>query len=205
MKIKEIHLETHRLEDLKAFYTDVLGFPLKSNRKNAFTVQTGESRLAFLRTQGLEEPFYHFAFNIPENQIEDAARWVQERTPLISREEQTIFHLESWNSQAIYFHDPAGNIVELIARHHLRNASTSPFSVNSILSISEIGVVVENVQLFSEQLQRELNLSLWKGNNEDFAAVGDEEGLFIVVQAGRPWFPTDRPAESFPVSVDPGL
>ncbi len=204
MNIREIHLETHCLEELKEFYTGVLGFPLISGRKNAFTIETGKSRVTFLRTRTDVEPFYHFAFNIPENQIEEAARWVQERTPLISRNEQTIFHIERWNSHAIYFHDPAGNIVELIARHNLKNADSEPFSVKSIRSVSEVGVVVENVQLFSEQLQQELHISVWDKADENFAAVGDEEGMFIIVLAGRPWFPTNRPAEIFPVSVDPG-
>nr|NIR47669.1 glyoxalase [candidate division KSB1 bacterium]NIV05184.1 glyoxalase [candidate division Zixibacteria bacterium]NIS23258.1 glyoxalase [candidate division KSB1 bacterium]NIT70140.1 glyoxalase [candidate division KSB1 bacterium]NIU23790.1 glyoxalase [candidate division KSB1 bacterium] len=94
-------------------------------------------------------------------------------------------------------------IVEFIARHNLDNASEEEkFSANSILSVSEIGIPVEDVRLFSQHLQQEQEIPLWDGDEKKFAALGDEEGLFIVVPLGRPWLPVGPPAKEFPVTVD---
>lgn len=38
---------------------------------------------------------------------------------------------------------------------------------------------------FCQQLNARLGLERWRGNDIDFAAVGDEEGLFIVTVNGR--------------------
>jgi hypothetical protein len=94
--------------------------------------------------------------------------------------------------------------VELIARHSLSNRSGNKFSAQSILSVSEIGYVVEDVRLFSEHIKEELKLDLWDGDEQQFAAVGDEEGLLIVVPVDRNWFPVDKPAEIHPVTVNVG-
>ena len=204
MKIIELQLETHRLDELKKFYTKTLELPLLSESKKGFSFQAGLTKIKFSRASQWEEPFYHFAFNIPENQIEEAKRWLSSRVQLIEKGGQDLFYFESWNAVALYFYDPAGNIVEFIARHNLRNRSQAQFSGKSILSVSEIGYAVEDVHLFCEHIKQELNLTLWDGDEKQFAAVGDEEGLFIVVSQDRPWFPVDKPAESYPVLVNVG-
>ncbi|RMF57651.1 MAG: hypothetical protein D6748_10715 [Calditrichaeota bacterium] len=204
MRIKELQLETHLLKELKHFYNVLLGFQLLREKKDAFTVKIGHSHLTFLTAQEGEEPFYHFAFNIPENQIIEAAGWVSQKIPLITVNEEEIFVFPSWNAHSIYFFDPAGNIVEFIARHNLKNASRKKFSAKSVLNISEIGIPTDNVKLFVNQLQQELSLPVWYGHEGDLIALGDEEGLLIIVPLGRKWFPTDKPAENYPVSVVPG-
>ena len=200
MKITELQLETHRLAAMKKFYTETLELPLVYANNRSFTVQVGSSRLKFYRTKH-EEPSYHFAFNIPENQLNVAKEWLSSRTELIEKNGESKFHFSKWNADAIYFYDPAGNIGELIARHNLPNASDNPFSSQSILSISEIGYPVEDVTLFCQHLKAELRLKLWDGDEKNFAALGDEEGLVIIVPVGRIWYPTDKKAESFQVTL----
>ncbi len=203
MQIKEIHLETHKLQALKTFYTQTLELPMVKEKKQSFTIEAGVSKITFSEATSSKQPLYHFAFNIPENQLAEAKQWLLSRTKLIEKEGRDQFRFESWNADSVYFNDPAGNIVEFIARHNLDNASEEEkFSANSILSVSEIGIPVEDVRLFSQHLQQEQEIPLWDGDEKKFAALGDEEGLFIVVPLGRPWLPVGPPAKEFPVTVD---
>lgn len=202
MRIKEIRLETHVLEELKNFYTETLKLSLANETRKSFTVRAGYSAIKFTRVQTSDQPLYHFAFNIPENQLPEAKQWLSSRIPLIEKDGQDQFRFDEWNAEAIYFRDPAGNILELIARHNLKNRSDREFSGASLLGVSEIGVPVEDVYLFSRHIQQELNIELWRGDEKQFAAVGDEEGLFIIVPIGRKWFATDIAAESFSLAVE---
>ena len=89
-------------------------------------------------------------------------------------------------------------IVEFIARHNLATQSDQPFSAKSIISVGEIGYPAENVKLFSRAIKDELNVKLWDGDEKNFAAVGDEEGLFIIVAVNRPWFPRRQKGPRIP-------
>ncbi len=204
MKILEIQLQTHRPDELKRFYREKLGLSIIREHKRSFTIQAGASKIRFENADADDEPFYHFAFNIPENQLADAKHWLSSRVKLFTQDGQDEFRFASWNADSVYFYDPAGNIVEFIARHNLNNATDVPFSGKSILCVSEIGHPVDNVRLFSEHIRRELQLKLWYGDERKFAAVGDEEGLFIIVEKERPWYPVNKPAEDYPLSVDVG-
>ncbi len=72
------------------------------------------------------------------------------------------------------------------------------------MSVSEIGLAAESVPATVRKLQAALDLSIFRGSaGDDFAALGDDEGLLIVVSAGCTWFPdTGRAAELLPVQVD---
>jgi catechol-2,3-dioxygenase len=150
---------------------------------------------------------YHVAFNVPENQFAEAKLWLAARAPLIrdhaGREE---FHFAGWKAHAVYCYDPAGNIIELIARHTLSNATDQPFTAASLLEISEIGLAVADVPAMVARLQAELGAAVYAGaGSADFTAVGDEHGLLIVVRQGRVWFATSADsggaAETLPLSV----
>lgn len=207
MRFAEIHLLTHALETQRAFYTQTLGLPEATPRPNAFTAQVGATRLTFLHAPpdwpGDPHGVYHFAFDIPENQLAEGKAWLKQRAPLVvSRAGQDEYNFESWNAHALYFFDPAGNVVELIARHNLPNASATPFGSHSLLNLSEISVTAANVPDTVRAIQSELGVDVYDGPGETFAAVGDEHGLFIVVPAGRAWFPdTGQLAGFLPMTV----
>ncbi len=171
MQLIDVRLPTPRPDELRAFYVETLGLhhlPLVFER--------GESATA------------HFAFNIPENQLAQGKAWLAERVDLVTREGRDEFHSESWNSDCVYFHDPDGNVGELIARHNLINASDGPFGPDSLLELSEVGLPVRDVRRAVDFLESELGLALYESDGEPpFAAVGDEHGLFIVVSEERPW------------------
>ncbi len=201
MKILELKLPTAKLDELKTFYTGKLGFELLNESANSFTIKTGNSKLTFISDKNSSGNYYHYAFNIPENQLNEAAEWLKKFTTLLEHENSYVIDFPNWNAHSIYFYDPSGNIVELIARHNLDNASEAKFSTKSIINISEVGMPVESVADFYAELNEKLGLSLWDGNTETFAAIGDEEGLFIVVTTNRNWFPTDKPCNIYPLEI----
>ncbi len=115
--------------------------------------------------------------------------------------ERDEWFFPDWNAHAVYYLDAAGNILEFIARHNLPTATQQPFSWQSILSVSEIGLATPDVRDFCQQLNTRLGLERWRGNDTDFAAVGDEEGLFIVTVNGRIGLAGKWPAQPLPTTV----
>jgi len=201
MKILGLNLFTSNLHIQKEFYTKSLELKLTGNSPDSFSVQAGVSSLKFTENNLFEAPFYHFAFNIPENQLNEAIDWLNKKTKLIEYEGSPVIDFPNWNAHSVYFYDPAGNIVELIARHNLNNSSNEPFTAASLLNISEVGLPVESVKDFINLAEDKLNEKLWWGNLETFAAIGNEEGLFIAVTTKRNWFPTEKPCNIFPLQV----
>ena len=186
---------------LLPFYRDVLELPTHFDRESLF-VSAGITTLRFDPAPGGMNPSYHFAFNVSKNLLDDALRWLKERWPIVRSGGREVFQFESWNAQAFYFLDPSCNILEFIARQNLENRFEGPFSAQNILSVSEVGLVVKDVPGKVASLQLGLGLKPYGMPTDDFAAVGDEEGLLIVVREGREWFASDGlEARGFPMSV----
>ena len=201
MHITELQLATAALADQKAFYHDLFELPLVTESPTSFTVQVGTSRLTFVETTEPLPSIYHVAFNIPENQLAAAKQWVVPRTPLLQNGDSDEWFFADWNAHTIYYLDADGNILEFIARHNLPTATAQPFTWQSILAVSEIGLSTSDVRDFCQQLHAALGVELWRGNDTNFAAVGDEEGLFIVASNGRPWSGNAAPAQPLPTTV----
>lgn len=203
MKIDHLQLLTSNLAQQRDFYLHVLKLHT-ALAADTLSVQAGHSRLTFEQAPVGWQGFYHFAFDIPENRFKEAKAWLSQRVPLIpDNTGADEFPSESWNSDSIYFYDPAGNILEFIARHNQPNASDKPFSERSIISISEIGLATDDVLQTVQFLEREIGIGVYDGPGSDtFTPIGDELGLFIVVKRGRIWFPdTGKPADFYPVVV----
>ncbi len=201
MKLLELCLKTHALSALRTFYGEQLEWPILAADETTLTLGAGETQLVFEQDDS-DSFIYHFAFNIPQNQFAEAKAWLAARTPLtlVSDSGDDDIHWTAWNAHAVYFTDPAGNIGELIARHNLPNDSDRPFSADSVLEVSEIGLAVPDVSTACDALQEEFGIGIWDaGDGEIFRAMGDEHGIFIVVKTGRAWFPTtDAPAALIP-------
>ena len=194
MRFTDIVLSCADPAALRAFYRERMGLGAAGDDG----VQAGATRLAFKAGPAAT---YHFAFNIPENQIEPARVWLRERVALVPHQGAEIVDFPNWNAHSLYFYDPAGNIVELFARHNLPNASRRDFGPDGILEVSEVGLPVPRVSPAVAALET-WGEPLWWGNRERFAAVGDEQGLFILVPAGRVWFMTeDMGASVQPLTV----
>jgi len=201
--ILELHLETHVLAGQKRFYAEALGLQLVGGpgeeSDGSFTIQAGATRFTFSQAAPGEQPLYHFAFNIPENKLPEAMAWLARRTPVLRGDEgKEVSHFESWNAHAFYFRDPAGNIVELIARHTLPNARPGPFTEHDVLAASEIGLVVDDVPATVDELRESLGLTVYRPGSAQFAPVGDEHRLLILNHRDRGWW-EGTPSRPYPV------
>jgi catechol-2,3-dioxygenase len=214
-RIMGLRLVTRRpLAEMRRFYHELLGLPILEDRPEALTVAPGASSITFAKASAEQgEPFYHFAFNIPENKILAAHDWQRERTPLdrLSHDlhdpamPEDVVHFGHWNAHSIFFWDPAGNVVEYIARHDPRNAAEGGFGTRDILHASEIGFITDDVNETAGGMQRALGLGQYRSGDENFRALGDEHGLLLVIRTGRRWGydqAAARPTTIFPTFAE---
>ena len=126
---------------------------------------------------------------------------------MLRHEGSPVVPFPFWNAHATYFRDPAGNVLELIARHDLALDDPYPFGPAGLHAVSEVGLPTLDVGAAVDALER-LGIPRYSGDRRSFAAMGDIDGLFIVVPRGRVWFPTaDVRGATEPVEVelaDPG-
>jgi hypothetical protein len=175
---------------LADFYGETLGLPVADD-----AVRVGETTLRLEPAE--DEPFYHFALLVPGDRFDAALPWARERVELLG----DVFDFDNWDALAVYFHDPAGNIVELIAHHGLEeNGCEGPFAAGELAGFSELGIVGDRA--LELQLLERRGLSLWDGTIEGtdrLAFVGEKGRTVILAPPGRGWLPTGRPAEPHPV------
>lgn len=181
--------------DLRPFYGDTLELPLDGQ-----AIVVGETDLRFEHGEG--EPFYHFALLVPGDRFDAALAWARERVELLG----DVFDFEDWDARAVYFHDPAGNIVELIAHHELeRNGRSGGFAAEELVGFSELGLVGDKRKLLAGAVPMELGLEVWDGNIDErdgLAFVGEKGRTLILAPEGRGWLPTGRAAEAHPVEYE---
>jgi catechol 2,3-dioxygenase-like lactoylglutathione lyase family enzyme len=196
-------------DSLRHFYIDTLGFPATSPGGDRFVLGVGGAELAFVAAD--EAAFYHFALLVPPTRFDAAREWATVRVKLLSGAGgDATFTFPAWNARAFYFHDPAGNIVELIA-HDFGDQTHDEFSADELEAISEVGLVVSRPAEAAGLLEREAGLELWSGGvkgPEALGFVGRQAHTLIVVPTGRGWLPTGRAAKPHPVAVTvagPGL
>ncbi len=177
---------------LGGFYRDVLGLPGDRD-----AIRIGETRLRFV--PGGDDPFYHFALLVPGDRFDAALAWTHERVELLGG----VFDSDDWGSRAVYFHDPAGNIVELIAHHGLDEGGPSgAFAAGELVGFSELGVVGDRRLLLADL--ETAGLELWDGELDEpnrLAFVGEKGRTLILAPPGRGWVPTRRPAEPHPIEL----
>ncbi|QYR21291.1 VOC family protein [Paenibacillus sp. sptzw28] len=202
MNINGIKLLTHDVEAMTDFYGRLFGLPITSKGEAEVTIQAGSSALTFIAGNDDERPYYHFAFNISEHKIDSAIRWLEDRELTINLiNGQKQYYSSSWDSDSIYFYDPAGNVVEFIAHHRLKSDSGGEFDLTDILCVSEIGLGVTSVQATSEALCEQFGLQVYRNSNEVFIPVGDAHGLIILSGLNRDWLGSDKKVEVFPLEV----
>jgi hypothetical protein len=195
-------------EEMQEFYGGLLGLSTEA-RDDVLTIRGGLTRITFRKAEApFLAPFYHFAFNIPENKLLAARAWQLERTPLVPPGENLrdpsfpadVVHFRTWDAHSVFFWDPAGNFVEYIARHTLDNAAPGPFTTQDILYASEIAFVSNDVEATVQTFRQALALPQYFGGSDQFRALGDEHGLLLVFKKGRLMgFETGRPIPIAPV------
>jgi catechol-2,3-dioxygenase len=211
MQITALKIHTGNIHAQQSFYSDTLGLPSRITdnelRIQIGTDQTHSGELIFVQSANFTGR-YHFAFTIPKNQFEAGVHWLEQRTTIASDANgKTRFETGEWNADNVYFLDPQGNILELIARHDLdesslENASNKPFNPKSLLCISEIGLPTSNVLEMIAWFANTLEVGTYKSFDETFAPIGDAHGLVIAVPEDRIWFPdTGIAAQILPVEL----
>jgi catechol 2,3-dioxygenase-like lactoylglutathione lyase family enzyme len=212
MKFAEVRLPASDVDALAEFYSNRLGFPIIQRSDAEVHFQAGRSKLVFVKDpspQPLspEERAFspqHFAFNIPEHRLDDAKAWLQARCDLIlDKAGEVVIHSENWNADSLYFHDPDGNIGELIARHTQPTSHAGAFDSSALQCVSEVGIAADDPAATARLACEQLNVNVYRAElNDTFVPVGDEDGLFIIVKTGRLWYPNRvLPARSAPITV----
>lgn len=200
MRIHRLTLYSGNLEAQKQFYRDVLKLPLLNESETSVHFQVGDSILVFEQSE--DQPYYHFAINIPSNQFVEAMNWLRSKVPLLRWEGKEAVDFHDWNAQAIYFYDKDRNIVEFIARENLQAHRNEPFTEKSLLHLSEVGVPTVDVRSVVEKLQETCGIQTYDGNLTRFNAAGGETGLFIIVnRTVKKWIPNMDEAMPFPFEV----
>ena len=129
----------------------------------AVSLEVGETTLEFRGAAG--EPFYHVALLVPGDRFAAALDWAGGHVELLPEREtgESVFDFANWDAKALYFHDPAGNIVELIAHRGVgETGTTGAFTARELLGLSEVGLVGDPPALAAE-LERVLGLEVWSG------------------------------------------
>jgi catechol-2,3-dioxygenase len=130
--------------------------------------------------------------------------WLAARVPLLADPlGATTFAFPTWDADSVYCYDAAGNILELIARRTLQAPEARLFDAQSLLTISEVGLVTPDVDATIAWVQAQLPAPEYRSTRSpDFAALGDEHGLLIVAQTGREWYPsTGKRAVPAPLTI----
>ena len=117
LPIKGVYEIAIRVKDLaraEAFYTSVLGLQegLRDTKRNWLFLYAGDKQgMVVLQEDHGDWPLQHFAFTVVESDIAKAATTLKEKGVTVS---EPVVH-EWMNAVSLYFDDPDGNALELIA------------------------------------------------------------------------------------------
>lgn len=187
--ILRLRLKATRLDEMRTFYADTLGFPVEREPR-ALTVETGETSIRFEEAEPGTAPYYHVAWAIPENKIEEAKDWLGARTPISKGwNGREIFDFRRVNRHGFFFADPAGNILEFIARHDLQDGVDVPFRREHIFYVNHAGLVVDDMDDAIERIREGLGLEPTDDPVANFATLGDGHRHLTLVTRNRLWLP----------------
>ncbi len=204
MKILELELLSDNITETESFYKEVLGLEpyLKENGTLLF-YQIGYTKLIFRKSENVN-PIYHFAIDVPNNRFDEGHYYMKGRVDIIPvHGGSNIADFRNWHARSFYFYDNNGNIVEFITRYENDTSSDISFSHKSYLSISEIGLVTRKVPDFADMFIAKFGIPVFhrQPRAERFTVLGDDEGLFILAEKGREWYPVKVKAHSYHTRV----
>lgn len=208
MQIREVHLSTRSLDETAGFY-ERLGCPVLAAH-DSVRVTVGSTVLEF-RTLERMTGALHLAFTIPTGSFDAVKEWSAANVTVLGTEDTDEFEgPPNWNSRSVYFAGPDQQLLEFIERRDLPAAAddqhADPTAAPTVVSVSEIGIAVPDVLGAVESLRRAGVEPYANAPGDAFAAVGDVDGLLILVSPDRRWFPTgDRVPSTAPMVIDIGL
>ncbi|WP_298832767.1 serine hydrolase [uncultured Planococcus sp.] len=197
---KKVILYTNQLEDMKGFYEYQLGFRIVEEDEASFTLSIGESQLVFQESE--RAAVYHYALNIPGNQFTLAKWWASERVTLNRQEGMDEVFYANFDADAFYFQDPAGNVVEFIARRSVDRMGN--FTVDSLLDISEVSITTPYVEEVGERIE-EMDIPV-RGNKgidaKSLNFLGSGHAYIILVAPKRTWYFSKQKSETHPLAIE---
>ncbi|MCS5520505.1 hypothetical protein [Curtobacterium flaccumfaciens] len=208
MDIRQVQLATRSLADTARFY-ERLGCPVEIV-DTTVRIVVGSTLLVFRELPEMTGAL-HLAITIPTGTFDAAKAWIAGLTTVLGTDDQDEFEgPPNWNSRSVYFEGPDQQLLELIERRDLepgaRRVGVGTDAGVPLVSVSEVGVPVPDVLGAASALRRAGLEPYANPPGESFAAVGDVDGLVILVSPDRRWFPTgDRSPSSAPVVIDVGL
>jgi catechol 2,3-dioxygenase-like lactoylglutathione lyase family enzyme len=212
MRIVRLTLDCADLDAQEEFWAGTLGLDVSRDADTELEVQLRSSVLRFRRAAPGAAPRYHFAINVPPGSIERAAAWLGERQRLLAfhgdpdeDEGATIVHGDR-GTPAVYFLDPAGNVVELIANVRLaavEDSGPAGFGPEALLDIAEIGIAAAAPDATCATVREFLGEGVLWGGAPGWllTAIGDPRAVVIVAPLGRGWIPVGLPARPAPTEV----
>ncbi|HLS59756.1 MAG TPA: hypothetical protein VK044_01325 [Virgibacillus sp.] len=182
---KQVTLYTNVLKPMQRFYQNVMELDIIDIRDQQFSVIVGETTLIFIQSE--QTAVYHFAINIPGNQFTIMKHWIKDRLTLNREGGIDEIYYPTFDADAIYFEDPAGNSVELIGRR--KRDLFGSLTKEAFLNISEIGITTPFVTEVGEQLQ-DFGIPLRHGTAIDphsLNFLGQDDAFIVLVPPARRW------------------
>ncbi|GAB3457228.1 VOC family protein [Kineococcus endophyticus] len=202
MRIDHVVLPVPDVRRSAAFWRDALGLTVHEAEASC-VVEVGWTSLQLVPDPDAQPGTQHLAITVPGDAGPAALAWLRERATVLG--DGLVELSPSWDGCSVYFEDaPGGTVLELVARRRLpHRLGGAAFGPEHLLGVSEVGVPVACVPTARERLARGAGLPTFGGpGSPQFTAVGDDEGLLVLVAPDRPWFPTrDRPARATRLDV----
>lgn len=187
MIIRDVTIPVVDVVAAEAFFRDVLDLrpPVTSPQ---FTSRSGTSRLT-LTPDEFAAGAHHLAFEVSTSRFVEVAAWLRTRVETISVDgSDLITGPPGWRSTSLYFLGPEGMVLEAITRE-ARAPRVSDDALRFV-AVSEIGLGVIDVSTARSTAEDVLGLSPYFLSRPVFEPLGDHNGLLIVVDRDRLWFPT---------------
>lgn len=201
MQIESVVFQTNQIESMREFYGETLELPITSRDVDSFSVAAGSTTVTFERTNTANQN-YHFALRVPNGQLIPAAHWLLERTELSEHPTGSkVVEFTQLNSESIYFVDPAGNLIEFVARSDLDDTVEGDFSPTYIRSMNEIGMPVNEVAPMISFLTDRIGIESLGDVDADIVSIGDLNGMIVIAQAGTDWFMSDKTKRVEPLEI----
>lgn len=205
MHIEFITIHSAALEATRNFYRDTLELPIQQESETSFSVQIGSTTFTLHQAPPGNTPFYHFAFDVPSNQFEEAKSWIQERVSLSKEHDDDEVYFPSIDAKSLYFEDPSGNIVEWICRLSDATASSEPFHPTLLQKASEMSLVVHDKLNVAQQLE---SIGVYSRDHQPASAEGltflgerEDAVYLLLVPENRGWYFSDKLSVVHPLSL----
>lgn len=211
MEIVKARLLTNFFNETLDFYQTKLGFTIKNQTATTFEIEIGKDLIEFTESHLEEDPFYHFAFDIPAGSFEEAKQWLQRKVDLSTEGGNDQITFDILDSSSVYFEDPSGNIVEFIERRKTNPKSDVEFSAKSIQGISEMSFIVdEKLEVANELLNYDVKgmfNSEVKADGLSFMTDQENKVFILLVNPGRKWLFSEKKSKMFEqeIVLDSGL